>query len=243
MKYLSIALGFLLLLGAAVSVPAAHDCIPDTGCAKGKWPPKCCKKPPCGLFRALQVSKAYRNLQRPRLGAVSPATASAEVTAQMQADLAQARNEIARCPEELDVDFGGQFQPDIKNDCQVSWVAPGSKPEVMSETQALQEINACSELIEAKHAWGRAMQPYCALRQRNLHTQGARIAITLAATQTQIDMLESQLQRYWNACTITFSAETARRVAEHGVEVLRDEAQLTEPPKEVPKRAKKKRRT
>lgn len=241
MKYLSIALGSLLLLAAGAPLRAAHDCVPDSGCPKNEWPPKCCKKPPCAVFRALQVSKAFRNLQRPRLGAVAQGVGSAEVMAQMQADLAQARNEIARCPEEFDVDFGGQFQPDLKNDCQVSWVFPGMKPEVMSETQALAEINACSELIEAKHAWGRAMQSYCALQQQKLLTPGARIAITSAATQTQIDMLEQQLQGYWHACTITFSAETAQRVAEHGVEVLRDEIQLTKRPKEVPKRGQKQR--
>jgi hypothetical protein len=244
MNYLSIVLGSLLVLGASNPVKAAFDCIPNSGCPKEQWPPKCCRKPPCAVFHALQVSRAYRNLQRPRLGQISRTTGMKEVMAQQQTDIAKVQSEVAPCPDatdarDMDADFGGRFQPDPKNDCQISWMAPGLQPEVMSEGEALNEINACSELIQAKYAFGQALQPYCALQQQHLQTPGARIAISLGAVDAQIRKLEEQLQGYWNACTITFSAETAQRVAEDGVEALRDANQLKKRPKDVPARAKK----
>ena len=239
MNYLFIALGLLLLAGTATPLRAAFDCIPDTGCPKDEWPPKCCKKPPCEVFRALQVNKAFRNLQRQRLAELSQPGGGENVVAQMRADISRVNREIATCGEPSGADFSGQFQPVLKNDCMVSVIHQGVPPEVMSESQALDEINACSELISAKYAFGRATQPLCELQRERQATPAARIAISLGAAQTQIDMLEKELWRYWNVCTITFSSETAQRVAEFGVQVLRDETQLTERPKVVPKRAKK----
>jgi hypothetical protein len=53
--------------------------------------------------------------------------------------------------------------------------------------------------------------------------------------QAHVDALESDLMRYWGACSIVADAQTARRIAKAGLEALKETPPAPRPAKRSPK--------
>lgn len=247
MRRLLLMSSLVTLWLAAPLEAASTDCVPDRGCPKDAGPPSCCKPPPCEFFEQIRMKKAVKRLfSKPKV--------QQKLIRQAGGDNAQAAKKLndwvvaealklgagLRCP------WQGPFSAPpgfyTNSSCQIIAELPSGE-EPLGRDTALSRTDSCSEFIDAAYDHEQVHKDIC--RTTN-STQRANEGITAYAREEragytrEIQSLNASVLQYWRACSITFSADTARRVAKYGLTALRNAKQFSGQPQIKPKRAGKK---
>jgi hypothetical protein len=125
--------------------------------------------------------------------------------------------------------------------CQIVAELPGGE-EAMGRERALDRTDSCSEFIDAAYDHEQVHKDICF---KTNSSERANEGITVYAAEEragykkEIQSLNASLLQYWRACSIVFSADTARRVAKHGLSALQGAKPMSGPPQTKPKRAGK----
>jgi len=244
---------FLLMSGLAIlwlAPPleaASTDCVPDRGCPKDTGPPSCCQPPPCEFFEQIRMKKAVKRL-------FSQPEVRKKFIRQANGDNAKAAKklndwvvaEAAKLGKGLRCPWTGQFSSPpsfhTNSSCQIVAELPEGE-EAMGRDTAISRTNSCSEFIDAIYNHEQVHKDICLTTNSS---ERANEGISVYAQEEragytkEIQSLNDSLLQYWRACSITFSADTARRVAKYGLGALQNAKQTDGPPKIKPKRAGKK---
>jgi len=224
--------GVLLLAGYTSQLAAGTvQCVPTQGCPKGSKPPACCQPPPCEYFEQIKMKKAVRRLfglKSIKASLIRKAggdnAAAAKLLNDWVADQAGKMGSQLRCPWKAPYDYAGTFE--TKSWCEIFRIE-GKNQESMSEEQAQQKINTCSEFIEAIYVHEGNHKEICS---HTNSTERANEGLTVYANEErasyrkEINTLKEKLQQYWRACSAVADAGTARRIAQAGVNTLKKKA-------------------
>ena len=145
-----------LLAFAYVSPLAAGtvQCVPTQGCPKGSKPPACCQPPPCEVYEQIKMKQTLRRYYRnddvkdlfiKRAGGDN--SKAADLLADwVKAKAANLGSEL-RCKWEAPHGYAATFE--TKAWCQIFAKYSEENQESMSERQAHEKFDTCSEFISA----------------------------------------------------------------------------------------------
>ncbi len=245
MKHLRFVPALVLLWFAPPLTAATIDCVPNHGCPKDMGPPSCCQPPPCEFFEQIRMKKAVKNLfSRPavRKKIIREVGDDNAVAAKKLHDwVVQEAGKLGtglKCAWKAPISPPPSFH--VNSSCQIAANLPGGE-EVMGRDTAHGRIDSCSEFVDAAYDHEQVHKDICFGTNS---TERANEGISVYAREEragytkEIDSLNAALLQYWSACSVVFSAETARRVAKEGLKALQGAKPISGPPKA--KRAGKK---
>lgn len=234
MNYMFLFAG-LLLLGVAPPVAAQSvDCVPSHGCPADMEPPDCCEPPPCEFFYELRYMRALHRLNSPELAEFATQSTGGDVAKgqELYDHMIKFRNrndaiDVFHCRVNKGLD-GGPTKFEVDSSCRVGLTRGDGFVDV-TLNEALAGFDSCNEIIEAKYASAEARRRSC-LAGDQPTTLEEKVRANWRTTSDQVSELENALRQYWSACSAVADAETARKLADEGIDVLK-EVPPTKPPK------------
>jgi|GEM_PF-2136777 len=229
---LKLIVGALLVVGYLSPLAAGTvQCVTTQGCPKGVKPPACCQPPPCEFFEQIKMKQAIRRLYRRqdvnkrliRQAGGDNREAAVLLDSWVKDKASHLGNQL-RCKWEAPYGYPGGFE--TKSWCEIFARLAGGE-ESMSEKQAHEKINTCSEFIDAIYAHEQHHKEIC---EHTNSTVRLNEGLTVFAKEEsdsyrmEIASLKASLQQYWNACSTVADAATARKVAAAGISVLKNKA-------------------
>jgi hypothetical protein len=233
----SIVLAISMLLLAPSLDATSRQCIPSGGCPKDQKPPACCKPPPCEYFYELKVAKAIRHafslkVQRSALAVakVDDDRGQAKYEANFNRDMRKAARRFANCAPSRRFKPTPILTAEPEQQCRITVYE--STAEVDLDTLKANG-KSCDELIDAEFAQASTQQRHCQadLERTSDRPLQERRWQDVTEIEAQIDSLETNLMRYWGACSIVADATTARRVAQAGLDALKKTPPAVKPAK------------
>ena len=228
----SILLAVTMLLLAPSLDATSVQCISQR-CAKDQKPPACCAPPPCEFFYELKVAKAIRHgfsrkVQRSALAVanVDDARGQAKYEANFERSLRKAAKRFANCPQSRAFRPTPILTADPEQQCRITMYEGSAEIDV---DQLKANSKSCNELIDAEYAEARTRQLHCQadLERASDRPLEERRWQDVTEIQAHVDALESDLMRFWGACSIVADAQTARRIANAGLEALKGAPRAT----------------
>ena len=247
MKHFPMVPALLVLWLAPPLAAAATDCVPDRGCPEDTGPPSCCQPPPCEFYEQIRMKQAVKRLfSKPdvRRKFIREAGGNNAAAAKKLNDWVVA--EAGKLGTGLRCAWDPPFSPSpsfhVNSSCQIVAELPGGD-EAMGRDTALGRIDSCAEFIHASYDHEQVHKDIC-LTTNSMERANEGITVYAkeerAGYTREINSLNAALLQYWHACSIVFSADTARRVAKEGLSALEGAMPIDGPPPAKPKRASKK---
>ena len=234
-----------LLAFAYVSPLAAGtvQCVPTQGCPKGSKPPACCQPPPCEVYEQIKMKQTlrryYRNDDVKELF-IKKAGGDNSKAADLLADWVKAKaanlGSELRCKWEAPHGYAATFE--TKAWCQIFAKLTEKDQESMSERQAHEKFDTCSEFISAIYVHEGHHKEIC---MGSDEYKRENMPLTKFAEEEsegyrkEIESLKASLQQYSRVCSTLVDADTARKLAKVGIKALKKNA-----PKKHKSKAKRK---
>ena len=222
----------LLIFGCMATAAQGQttSCVKKQRCPEGVSPPACCQAPPCEFYEQIRTKTAVQNLfanketrERLKKKAGGDNKKAARLLYEFVVNKAKNMGKTLRCPWQ-----SIQFPPSFETnpECQITAVL-GTGPEPMSKETALNRFNTCSEFIEAAYSHEQFHKDIC-FKTNSVERENQGLEDyakeEIAGYQKEIDALKADLQDFWNACSPVGDAETARKLAQQGISVLKKKA-------------------
>ena len=219
------------------------QCVPTQGCPKGSKPPACCQPPPCEVYEHIKMKQAVRRLYRQRTikkqlikQAGGDNKEAAKLLDDWVAKKAKNLGSQLRCKWEAPHGYAASFE--TKSWCEIFAKLSDKKQESMSERQAQETFDTCSEFISAAYAHEGHHKDIC---EHTNSTERLNMGLRAFAKEEsdgyrkEIKSLKASLQQYSRACSTVVDAATARKLAKAGIKVLQKKA-----PKKTPQQKTRK---
>lgn len=230
---------FLFLLFLIVPMPAHSrkpddpNCVPDTGCPAKQGPPKCCEPPECEFWNALEEADAkvrvISSLRLQYAGAESDMTDQEydDFNRKLNDEIKKIRAKIPKCKSKSKpkrspppvFSVKGADPEGGETDCRIMTYMQQNKTFRQLELHDAQRATtACEELVAAKYESADVDSTYC---QINANSPEERAKKHMDKAKREQAILEDQLIRYWNACTVAPDFEPAEIITKNSVAVLK----------------------
>jgi hypothetical protein len=228
---------FLLVLIMPISAhprnPNDTNCVPDTGCPDKQGPPQCCEPPECEFWKALEDARARERLHTRAQGSFILAFGLEEASQeQLDAFNKEVTDEIRKIRKKLPkcsskpkrsqpplFSVKGEDPEGEEKDCRIMTYMQEEKAFRQFELHDATKLsNACEELVKAKYESADVDSTYC---QVDADSPEDKLKKARDKATKEKTVLEDQLIRYWNVCTVAPDFEPAEIITKNSVAVLR----------------------
>lgn len=213
-----------VLVAVSPALAKSENCVPDTGCPKGKGPPACCKRPPCEFWNAFEEARAKEKI----VGSARFSHTDVELettqqnyeqfSKQVTDEIRKIRRTLPKCKLK-----GKRKNPPIfsvnpdNEDCRIMTYADKTFRHLELPGAQL-VLDGCAEVVEAQYESASLGSAYCDVGATSPQD---RMKERQERATREKTVLEDQLFRYWRACTIAPDIEVPEIIVKNSAKVLK----------------------